>query len=141
MDARSRVPSGFTATTPDVSGTCLTQTRIFIFKTILINSYMIMFSFFAWNVNSSRNFGSAIAIRALVLSPRVFPLSLAIPYSVTMQSTSFLLVDTCAPGVSVDFTVCSRGWKCDIASSSFRLYSTADKVSLSSRSGDMLGTE
>ena len=31
LDARSRVPSGFTATLPEVSGTCLTVTRIFIF--------------------------------------------------------------------------------------------------------------
>ena len=31
MDARSRVPSGLTATLPEVSGTCLTVTRIFIF--------------------------------------------------------------------------------------------------------------
>ena len=31
MDARFRVPSGFTATLPEVSGTCLTQTMIFMF--------------------------------------------------------------------------------------------------------------
>ena len=30
MDARFRVPSGLTATLPEVSGTCLTQTMIFI---------------------------------------------------------------------------------------------------------------
>ena len=30
MEARFRVPSGFTATLPEVSGTCLTQTMIFI---------------------------------------------------------------------------------------------------------------
>ena len=32
MDARFRVPSGFTATLPEVSGTCLTQTMIFIIR-------------------------------------------------------------------------------------------------------------
>ena len=31
MDARFSVPSGLTATLPEVSGTCLTQTMIFIF--------------------------------------------------------------------------------------------------------------
>ena len=30
MDARFRVPSGFTATLPEVSGTCLMETMIFI---------------------------------------------------------------------------------------------------------------
>ena len=30
MEPRFRVPSGFTATLPEVSGTCLTQTMIFI---------------------------------------------------------------------------------------------------------------
>ena len=32
MEARFRVPSGFTATLPEVSGTCLTQTMIFIIR-------------------------------------------------------------------------------------------------------------
>ena len=31
IEARSMVPSSFTATTPDVSGTCLTHTMHFIF--------------------------------------------------------------------------------------------------------------
>ena len=60
-----------------------------------------MFCFFAAKVSSSRNFGWAMAMRALVRWLRVLPRSLATPYSVTMWSTSFLLVLTYAPGVSV----------------------------------------
>ena len=40
-------------------------------------------------------------ISAFVRSDNGFPLSLAIPYSVTMQSTSFFPVVTQAPGVRV----------------------------------------
>ena len=65
MDARFRVPSGFTATLPEVSGTCLMETMIFI-KSLPHNSQIMIFSFFAWYVNSSRNFGCAMAMSAFV---------------------------------------------------------------------------
>ena len=41
IEARFSVPSGFTATLPEVSGTCLTQTMIFI---LVSSSYRPIFA-------------------------------------------------------------------------------------------------
>lgn len=68
------------------------------------------------------------------------------PYSVTMQSTSFLLVLICAPGVSVGIIrltdlVLGRGGKGNEALAALGLHSTPDIITLAAGTGDMTGTD